>query len=254
MAQCGGLRWAAQAHQDDTLGGVHADHRTTFFVGWRNIGCETALAEVGTAVPPSLEHPLMLASSLLVAAALSTSSAEAGGFGVLGTAGIHSDRVYYYKENAIGDFEQQAPFDQLNPNLGGGLELIIGDKDYKINGMFRFYFLQDAPLQSPESVDSGTITYNIRDTARDIGMIDAGLHFGLIGEPERLQFLVIGLIGAGFMTTDQTEFVQAQAGVGGTYTMARHVQFHAEVVGGTRYRKSFSPTFTGSAGVRYLFD
>ena len=196
----------------------------------------------------------MLASSLLIAAFASSSTAHAGGFGLIGSGGIHGDRVYYYKENAIGEFEQQAPYDQLNPNLGGGLELMIGDKDYKINGIFRFYYLQDSPLQTPESQAEGDIVYNIRQTPRDVGMIDAGLHFGLFGEPDRLQMVAIGMIGAGFMTADQTEFVQGQAGVGGTYTVARHVQFHAEVVGGARYRKRFYPAVTGSAGVRYLFD
>lgn len=196
----------------------------------------------------------MLASSFLAAALFSTATAHAGGVGLLGTGGIHGDRVYYYKENAIGEFEQQAPYDQINPNLGGGLELVIGDKDYKINGTFRFYYLQDAPLQEPEDGCSDTLICNVRSTPRDVGMIDAGLHFGIFGEPERLQFVIVGMIGAGFMTVDQTEFIQAQAGVGGTYTMARHVQFHAEVVGGARYRKIVTPAVTGSAGVRYLFD
>ena len=196
----------------------------------------------------------MLASSFLAAALLSSTTAQAGGIGLLGTAGIHGDRVYYYKENSIGEFEQQAPLDQINPNLGGGIELVIGDKDYTINGTFRFYFLQDAPLQAPESGCDGETICNIRTTARDIGMIDAGLHFGILGEPERLQLVIIGMIGAGFMTLDNPEFIQTQVGVGGTYTIARHVQFHAEAVGGARYRKSFGPAVTGSAGVRYLFD
>lgn len=196
----------------------------------------------------------MLASSFLAAALFSSTTAQAGGIGLIGTAGLHGDRVYYYKENSIGEFEQQAPFDQINPNLGGGLELVIGDKDYKINGTFRFYFLQDAPLQVPEGGCDGTYICNIRTTARDIGMIDAGLHFGLLGEPEGLQLVALGLIGAGFMTLDNTEFIQAQAGIGGTYTLGRHVQFHAEAIGGVRYRKNITPAVTGTAGVRYLFD
>ncbi len=189
----------------------------------------------------------MLAIALLAA----TPYAEAGGFGLLGTGGMHTDRLYYYQENAIGEYTQMEPVNQLNPNAGGGVELIVGDKDYKINGLFRLYYELDWPVVAP----SGDYTYNLRtDEGRHVGVIDAGLQFGVIGEPEALQGVIVGLIGAGFLTSDQTEFAQAQVGIGGTYTIARHLQFHAEATGGARYRKRLYPLVSGTAGVRYLFD
>ncbi len=191
----------------------------------------------------------MLALALLVAAPV----AHAGGIGLLGTGGLHSDRIYFYQQNAIGEYEQMTPQDQLNPNGGYGLELVIGDKDYKINGIFRLYYQVDAPVREPEG--TGTYTYNLRtDAPREVGVLDAGLHFGVIGDPESFQGVIIGMIGSGFLTNDQTEFAQAQAGIGGTYTLGRHLQFHAEAPGGRRYRKRFYPLVSASAGVRYLFD
>lgn len=182
---------------------------------------------------------------------LSAPTALAGGFGVLGTGGIHGDRVYVYSENSVGQAEQETPIDQLNPNFGGGLEMILGDKDYKINGFLRMYYLADWPVQAP----AGDYTYNLRTTSvRDIGMAEAGLQFGIWGEPEAFQLCIIGIIGSGLLTNDQTEFMTAEAGFGFTYTMKRNIQLHAEVDGGIRYRKRIYPTVNGTAGVRYLFD
>lgn len=184
---------------------------------------------------------------------LSASPALAGGLGLFGTGGFHGDRVYFYDENSIGEAEQQVPLDQFNSNGGGGLELILGDKDYKINGFFRFYFMADAPVTEPPDADK--YIFNLRtEEWRPLGVVDAGLQFGLVGEPERFQFCLIGLLGSAVMTDDQTEFLQVQAGVGATYTFARHFQAHAEVDGGIRYRKRVYPTVNANAGLRYLFD
>ena len=190
----------------------------------------------------------MLSSLALL---LSAGPALAGGVGLIGTGGLHGDRVYYYKENSIGEFDQQTPMDEMNPNVGGGLEFVLGDKDYKINGFFRLYYLGDFPVVAPE----GDYTYSLRtDSMRDLGVADVGVQFGVFGEPDAFQLCIIALIGSAVMTTDQTEFFEAEAGFGFTYTMARHVQLHAEIDGGVRYRKRILPTANLTAGVRYLFD
>ncbi len=184
---------------------------------------------------------------------LAASPSFAGGLGLLGTGGFHGDRVYYYKEDSIGEAEQQPALDEFNPNAGGGIELVLGDKDYKINGFFRFYLLSDAPVQPPPDADS--YTFNLRtEEWRNVGVVDAGLQFGIWGEPDAFQVVLIGLLGSAVMTNDQTEFLQAQAGVGATYTFARHFQAHAEIDGGIRYRKHVDPTTNFTAGLRYLFD
>ena len=184
---------------------------------------------------------------------LSASPALAGGVGLISTDGVHGDRVYYYSTNSIGETTQMPPLDELNSNFGGGLEIMLGDKDYKINGFFRMYYMADAPVTPPPDADK--YTFNIRsDSVREMGIADVGLQFGFLGEPDRFQLCAIGLLGTAAMTTDTTEFFQAQAGIGATYTFLRHVQAHAEFDGGVRYRKRIYPTANFTAGIRYLFD
>lgn len=188
---------------------------------------------------------LALASLTLYAA-----PASAGGIGIVTTAGLHGDRVYSYEEDVNGVATQMDPENQLNPNFGGGLEIVLGDKDLKIMGIFRGYYLQDAPEQEPKN---GPI-FNVREIPRDLGVISAGLQWGIIGDPGALQLTAIGTLGAGVFTDDFTQYALAEAGVGGTWMAARRVQVAASVTGGARYRKSFYPTTNAYLGVRYLFD
>lgn len=184
---------------------------------------------------------------------LSAPTAFAGGFGVLGTGGVHGDRVYYYAENTVGEAEQQTPLDQINPNFGGGLELVLGDKDYKINAFLRVYYMGDAPVQPPP--DAEKYTFNLRtEDWRSLGVVDAGIQFGVLGDAQAFQMCILGILGSAIMTSDQTEFFRANAGVGFTYTFARRMQAHAEAVGGIRYRKRLFPSAEMTAGIRYLFD
>ena len=192
-------------------------------------------------------------ASLFVAASsalLASSSAYAGGIGIVTAAGGHVDRVYSYKyDDASAQYDQFIE-NQMNANYGTGLEFVLGDKDNKISGVFRGYFLSDAAIKDPASGD----TYNIRKTARPIGVIDAGLQFGFLGDPGQIQMTAVTFLGSGFLTEDYTQYIFAEAGVGGTWMAARHVQVVASVTGGTRYRRRFFPTTSGYLGVRYLFD
>lgn len=199
---------------------------------------------------PSLQ-PARLFGTLVALIGLTASApAFAGGIGLLGTGGMHGDRVYGYTENEAGDLKQEAPETQLNANYGGGMELTLGDRDNRIVGIFRFFYLQDGPQSAPKVGE----VYAVRTTARDIGMFTGGLQWGVVGDPTRAQFTVVSLIGSGFLTRDFTEFAQAEVGVGGTFNPNRHVQVFAEATGGIRYRKRVQPTFNATAGVRYLFD
>jgi hypothetical protein len=137
----------------------------------------------------------------------------------------------------------------MNANFGGGIEIILGDKDNKILGLFRGYYLQDAP-QTPAE---GEISV-VRTESRDIGMITGGLQWGIVGDPTGLQLVAITNIGAGLFTADLTEFVLGEAGVGASFMPTRRVQVSATLTGGTRYRKRFFPTGNAYVGVRYLFD
>lgn len=187
---------------------------------------------------------------LAFVAALTSASAHAGGLGLLATAGGHVDRVYSYTYNETTAQDDQFIEDQMNANYGTGLELILGDKDNKITGSFRAYYLADAPMQEPAK---GQV-YAVRKTTRSIGVLDAGLQFGFLGEPDAIQLAALAYVGSGFLTVDYTPFISGQAGVGVTWMAARHVQAFASATGGARYHRRFYPTVTGNLGVRYMFD
>jgi len=191
--------------------------------------------------------------SLVALALLLPAPALAGGVGLVATGGLHAERVYYYSlDEQTGGFKQQDPVNQVIPNFGGGVELILGDRDDKILGVFRGYYLMDSPQS--ETPDMKGSTYNIRSAPRDVGMISGGLQWGLVGAPTGLQLTLYTGIGSGFLTNDFTEFLTAEIGVGGTYTIQRRIQVHAELTGGLRYRKRFYHTENLTLGVRYLFD
>jgi hypothetical protein len=194
-------------------------------------------------------------ATLLGCTLLLPGTAMAGGLGVLGLGGLHSDRLYYYAADESGVLTQQTPYNQLNPNFGGGLELVLGDKDDKILGVFRAYYMQDAAQTvSGPLAEGGDYVYNIRTVPRDIGMLSGGIQWGIVGDPTGLQFVLTTNIGSGFFTSDFTEFIQAEGGAGMSYMFNRKVQIHAEVTGGVRYRKRIYHTENLYLGVRYLFD
>lgn len=204
--------------------------------------------------------------SLLSLALMIPAPALAGGVGIIGTGGAHSDHLYYYSsevqtiETDAGTEEQtiytQEPmYSQVNPNFGGGLELILGDRDDKILGMFRVYYLQDTAQRAAGLLaEPNDYTYNLRSIPRDLGVITGGLQWGLVGDPKGLQLNLLTNLGAGFFTDDFTEFVLAEVGVGGSYMVNRHLQLHADLSGGLRFRKGFYHTENFYLGARWLFD
>lgn len=201
-------------------------------------------------LPSSVRSLAGAAVVLLGAAVLGATPAHAGGIGIMAIAGGHSDRVDSYNYDADADTYSQFTESQLNSNYGTGLELVLGDKDNKILGVFRAYYLSDSPQKAPAE---GSI-YAIREDSRPIGVINAGLQWGIVGQPDTFQMVIVSTLGSGFLTTDQTEFLTGDVGVGATFMVARKMQLAASVTGGARYRKLFYPTVSGSLGVRYLFD
>lgn len=203
------------------------------------------------AAPRPLLRRVAAAGAVLAGFLLLAPPAHAGGVGFVATGGFHADRVYSYDcDEATGACDQNPPETQVNGNPGAGLELVLGDKDNKVLAVFRGYWLADAPQHEPEGGDSTPW----RDTWRHIGVINGGLQFGVLGDPANAQLNVVANIGSGFLTNDFTEFIFGEAGVGGSYMVARRVQLAASVTGGARYRKRFYPATSAYLGVRYLFD
>ncbi len=194
--------------------------------------------------------------------------AQAGGFGVLLTGGAHSEKLWFHSNLATSDSGETVllsdPSDfekfevtQTLPHAGTGLELILGDRDDKILGSFRFYYLMDTPQQDP-SDDAGVPAENVivayRSDARHIGMGMVGLSWGIIGKPESFQLGASGHVGSGFLTTDHTEFLAVDLGPMVTYKLTRQMQAFADVGWQARFRKGWSQGVNATAGVRYLFD
>jgi len=199
--------------------------------------------------------------------------ADAGGLGVVATGGAHTEQVYYYSSRSPSGapYSDLADYDQYDmtqtlPNLGAGLELLLGDRDDRIIGLFRFYYNMDAAQKNPADLDpdkrgdetspvaSEDVVANVRDTARHIGIGSVGLSWGFLGEPDGFQFGGIGQIGAGLVTEDHTEFLLVGLGPMVTYKFARQAQLFADVQYEVRIRDELQHSVAGFAGARYLFD
>jgi hypothetical protein len=197
-----------------------------------------------------------------------TVPAQAGGLGLMFSGGGHGERVWFYSSHSYEGsdpvaFEapkdyQQYEQNQFLPSLGGGAELILGDRDDKITGSFRVYYLNDAAQKDPATLTSDVKKEHVvaayRDTSRHIGMGMVGLNWGIVGDPGGFMFGVSGHVGSGFLTTDHTEFLAVDIGPMVTYKLNRAVQIHADVLYTGRHHKLFDHGFQTYAGIRYLFD
>jgi len=193
---------------------------------------------------------LFSASALLMA----PSDALAGGVGLLGSYGVHQDAAYYYRDDG-----EQGVDRQLRPTSGVGIELLLGDRDDRLQGIIRFHGVFDSPPENPDlSGESGDYEYLHPDydalETRRAGAMGAGLQWGLYGDPNKFQLIATTVIGSAFMTPDNLEFAYFQPGVGVTYTLAKRYQFVATLDYTARFRKSFNNGGGALIGFRYMID
>ncbi len=232
-------------------------------------------------------HTLAFAAATLVlGSAVAPATAWAGGIGVMAMGGTHTDRLWFHS-NVLSDEGEAVLLENPNefpkyevvetrPNTGLGLELIMGDRDDRILGSFRFFYMIDAaqidPIDitdevsgkklcdklgadAPEGCDADTVLIRaFREDPRKIGMGMVGLSWGVIGNPDSFQLGLVGHIGSGFLTNDHTEFLAVNIGPGVTYKFARQMQAFADAGYMMRYRRGFSHGTHLTGGVRYLFD
>src|SRR5262245_38667067 len=90
-------------------------------------------------------------------------AAHAGGIGLVGTGGFQTDHVYFY--DASDDYAQYEQTQTL-ADFGGGVEIVLGDKDDKIIGIFRGYYLQDSPEKDPATITTLVDADNVVATVR----------------------------------------------------------------------------------------
>ncbi len=194
-----------------------------------------------------------------------SSPALAGGIGATFTGGARTERVFFYS-NADEDGEllqEESDFEQFQmqqtlPHLGAGIEFILGDRDDKIVGVTRLYYLVDAPQIDPAEittqVDSDFVVANIRDEPRNLGYGMVGLSWGIIGDPSNFMFNAVGHVGSAFLTFDRTEHLSFDIGPGVSYKVARQVVVFGDLVYQARFRKEWSHSGNLFVGARYMFD
>ena len=192
-----------------------------------------------------------------------TQDALAGGIGLMATGGVHTETLYYYESvdaqgNAIPDpdlFEQFAD-PQVLPNFGFGGEFLLGDRDDRIFGVSRLFYLQDGPQRDPtaDARDPSAVVVARRETARHVGVGTIGLSWGILGNPNKFQFGAATHIGAAFLTNDYTDYLMLQAGPMFTYRPNRQVMVFGEALYTARFRFEVEHAPTVNAGIRYFFD
>jgi hypothetical protein len=178
-------------------------------------------------------------------------NAHAGALGLMTTAGLHEERAYYYSPNGSQGLDKQ-----FRPNFGLGLEAIVGDKDEKVQGILRMSVVQDSPPTKPntEGVKDAIFPPAHLDDPRRVGTLGLGVQWGVLGDPMGTQFNVQSVVGTGFITTDNTEFLMVEAGVGVSHNLTSTLQASANLLGTMRFRKHASYGPNVYAGLRYLFD
>ena len=208
----------------------------------------------------------LASSNLLLGALFSTfvsTSAYAGGVGLVMTGGAHTETVYFYSNTddagLIDDWQDYPQYQMVQTlsNLGGGIEFILGDRDDRFVGVFRGYYLQDAAQVDPREsgvVPADEFVGEFRDAPRHLGLAQIGINYGFLGNTDGFLFGATAHIGSGFLTNDHTEFLMADAGVTASYRFNRQMSVFAEAVYTIRSRKGFSNGANGYLGVRYMFD
>ncbi|MCB9682235.1 MAG: hypothetical protein H6733_12280 [Alphaproteobacteria bacterium] len=210
---------------------------------------------------------MRLVASLI--ALFAASPAFAGGIGPLVMGGFHTERVAYYSSTTDNQasgvtFSDPSQYTQFNQtqiigNAGAGLELVLGDRDDLVQGVFRGYWMMDTPQSDPaigdNLVDDEVLVANWRENINHIGVGTVGMSFGVLrAANNNLKLSVAVNVGSGFATTNHTEFFLGQAGLNVDYLINRSLEFYVDVCYGLRIRKTLSHGVYGTAGLRVMFD
>lgn len=201
----------------------------------------------------------------IVIGLLASAPAFAGGVGVMGQVGAHTEKVYFYSSRTADGEEilEEANYEQFSQrqalaDVGGGLEFLLGDRDDRVKGVFRVYYNLDTAQQDPAEtttvVNSDFVISQPRESARHIGMASVGLDWGVVGNPDSFQAGLSAHIGSGFLTADKTEFFTILVGPTASYRFTRQVSVFADLQYRVRFRKELSNGAGVVLGARYMFD
>lgn len=200
-------------------------------------------------------------------ALLVSTDAFAGGIAPFVMGGFHTETLYYYSNTTEGGAGlpisdprayEQYKASQAIGNFGSGLELMLGDRDDLIQGVFRIWWMMDGPQYDPSStglVDADSLIVSYREGLRHVGTGSVGIQWGLLRAAQDKFRLGLSLhVGSGFLTANRSEFLLAQAGVNINYQFNRTLEFFLDIDYGLRVRKDLMHGAYGAAGLRILFD
>ena len=194
-----------------------------------------------------------LTFSVILSAATFSAPAFAGGIGVTGTGGFHEAKAYYYD-----DLGRQGVDTQQRPNAGFGGEVLLGDKDDRVQGLMRLYANVDWPTNDPTlsgvTAEEATFSAAAEEAPRLDGTITMGVQWGLWGDPTGFQLTATTLFGSAFITPDNLEYLIAEGGVGATYMMSERMQLAGTATMSIRYRKKLTIAEGVFVSARYMFD
>lgn len=204
---------------------------------------------------PRLSHHLRnTAAVATLGLAAWASPAQAGGVGVMVTGGLHDAPSYYYRDDGQQGIDLQHPL-----NMGSGIEVLLGDKDDKVQGLIRLYPLIDEPVTNPDisKEDTANHTYTWPEPTKDLsttGVLTMGIQWGVIGDPDSLELVANTLVGSGFVSPKDLQYLLVEAGAGATYRLTEHFEATATLAVDGRYRKALYWSENLYVGLRYLFD
>lgn len=200
-------------------------------------------------------------------ALLASSDALAGGIAPIVMGGFHTEPLYFYSNVTEGGaglpITDAAAYEQYKVtqaigNFGSGLELMLGDRDDLVQGVFRLWWMMDTPQGDPAKtglVDEDALVVDYREGLRHYGMGSVGIQWGVLRAAQDKFKLGISLhVGTGFLTRNRTEFLLAQAGLNTGYQINRTLEVFIDVDYGLRVRKFLMHGVYGTAGLRILFD
>ncbi|MCB9765160.1 MAG: hypothetical protein H6739_35630 [Alphaproteobacteria bacterium] len=210
--------------------------------------------------------PTAVGCAMLALAAALSPAAFAGGVGVFTTGGFHQENIYVYDSYDVENPDTvQTIVYQQRPNYGFGIQGLLGDRDDRVLGLMKFYYMSDSPpidsgvidkaqAKGAEPGEDGLLYALPRTEARPMGLALAGVQWGILPDPGALQLNAVTSLGAGVLTNDNTEFILAEVGAGAHYGLTEQIQINAELAYNLRIRKNFYHGVNANLGVRFMFD
>ena len=181
------------------------------------------------------------------------SQAQAGGLGITTQNGLYQNKAYYYRSDGKQGFDSQMSY-----STGLGVDVLLGNRSDRLQGILRLGWSRDFPASNPEFTEEEGYEYTFPEydslSPTDVGVTSIGLQWTLLGDPTGAQLMATTSLSSAFWTPQSTEYFLIDVGLGGSYTVQDRFQTYATINFAPRYRKSLSMGINTCIGARILFD